>query len=68
MVAVGVGLVWAGYALSMWGYCLVRGYDVSFRDVFRTQWQGAQVVKTKGHKLGTIYGHVATGNPGQQLG
>lgn len=68
MVAVGVGLVFAGYAVGLWGYCLVRGYDVSFRDVFRTQWQGAQVVPSPGHKLGTIPGHVTTQNPGQVLG
>lgn len=41
MVAVGMGLIWAGYAIGMWGYCLVRGYDVSFRDCFRTYWPGA---------------------------
>lgn len=68
MVAVGMGLVWAGYAVGLYGYCLVRGYDVSFRDVFRAKWQGAQVVPSKGHKLGTILGNVQTTNPGQQLG
>ena len=68
MVALGMGLLFGAYAVGLYGYCLVRGYDVSFRDVFRTQWQGAQVVPSPGHKLGTIPGHVNTPNPGQQLG
>lgn len=42
MVAIGVGLIFGAYAVGMYGYCLVRGYDVSFRDLFRGSWQGAQ--------------------------
>jgi hypothetical protein len=68
MVAVAVGLGFAGYTIGLWGYCLVRGYDVSFRDMFRTRWQGAQVIPSKGHKLGTIITSTGTSNPGQQLG
>lgn len=69
MVAVGMGMTWFGYSLVMYGYCLVRGYDVSFRDCFRTQWPGATTQPpTAGHKLGTITGHVNTSNPGQTLG
>jgi hypothetical protein len=30
MPAIGFGIVWLGYALTSWGYCLVRGYPVSF--------------------------------------
>lgn len=29
MVAVAIGVTWAGYALALWGYCLVRGYCVT---------------------------------------
>lgn len=69
MVAIALGMVWGGYALGMWGYCLVRGYDVSFRDCFRAQWPGVQVTPSPGHKLGTINGPpVSTTNPGQVLG
>jgi hypothetical protein len=58
--------VWAGYAVSIWGYCLVRGYDVSFANVFAAQWPGATTVPpAAGHKLGTITGNVETTNPGQ---
>jgi hypothetical protein len=26
-------LVWAGYATGLWGYCLVRGYDLTLGDL-----------------------------------
>jgi hypothetical protein len=32
MPAIGFGLTWLGYALTSWGYCLVRGYNVKFTD------------------------------------
>jgi hypothetical protein len=66
MVAIGMGLVFAGYAVGIWGYCLVRGYDVSFANVFAPQWPGVQVTPSPGHKLGTITGSTSTTNPGQQ--
>jgi hypothetical protein len=30
--AFGIGLTWFGYALTSWGYCMVRGYPVKFTD------------------------------------
>lgn len=68
MVAIGMGLLFGAYAVGLYGYCLVRGYDVSFRDLFRMRWPGVQVTPSPGHKLGTIQGQVSTTNPGQQLG
>ena len=71
MVAMGVAALWAGYTLTMYGYCLIRGYDVQFTQLFHTTWPGVHV-KTQapagGHKLGTITGHASTTNPGQVLG
>jgi hypothetical protein len=32
MPALGFLLAWGGYALGSWGYCLVRGYDVSLTE------------------------------------
>lgn len=29
MVAVGFLLVWAGYSVGLWGWCLLRDYDVT---------------------------------------
>lgn len=30
MPAIAMGVIWLGYSLTLWGYCLVRGYDVTF--------------------------------------
>jgi hypothetical protein len=29
MIAVGFLLTWFGYSVSLWGWCLLRGYDVT---------------------------------------
>ena len=41
MVAIGMFLIWGGYAFGLWGYCLVNGYDVTFQSLFGTTWQSA---------------------------
>lgn len=70
MVAVGMLLIWGGYTVGIWGYCLVRSYDVTFGNLFAPTWPGTQVSMTgptKGHKLGTINGPgVSVTDPGQQ--
>lgn len=33
MVAIGMLLVWGGYSVSLWGWCLLRGYDVTFGQI-----------------------------------
>lgn len=33
MPAIAMGLAWAGYTLGLWGYCLLRGYDVTLRQL-----------------------------------
>lgn len=38
MVAIGMALVWGGYTIGIWGYCLVNGYDVTFTSLFGTSW------------------------------
>lgn len=39
MVAIAMGLLWAGYTGSLWGYCLVKGYNITFKDlVSPTAW------------------------------
>ena len=40
MVPIGLGLAWAGYAVFMWGYSLVRDYDVTIPDLFKATWPG----------------------------
>ena len=64
-----MGIVWAGYTVGIWGYCLVRGYNVPFTMLFKTTWPGVTVTPpTGGHKLGTIQGSTSTTNPGNLLG
>lgn len=29
MLPAGMLIVWAGYSVSLWGWCLLRGYDVT---------------------------------------
>ena len=29
MPAIAMGLAWAGYTLGLWGWCLLRGYNVT---------------------------------------
>lgn len=29
MLPVGMVLVWAGYSVGLWGWCLIRGYNVT---------------------------------------
>lgn len=32
MLALGMGVLWFGYAVGSWGWVLVKGYDVTFRE------------------------------------
>lgn len=58
-----MGLAFAAYTLGIWGYCLVRGYNVPFTSMFGQTWPGTQIsgsatlVPSPGHKLGTITGN-----------
>jgi hypothetical protein len=38
MVAIGMGVLWAAYLIGIYGYCLVRGYDVPFGNLLKTSW------------------------------
>ena len=33
MIAVAMGLLWISYTGGLWGYSLIRGYDISFKDL-----------------------------------
>jgi len=65
---VGIAIVFAGYTIGLWGYCLLKSYDVTFRQLFATTWPGLQssvTPPTGGHKLGTINNSTSTSDPGQ---
>ena len=43
MIPVAFGFVWLGYSYGLYGYCLVKGYDVTLRQLMNpltlyTQW------------------------------
>jgi len=40
MIPIGLGLAWAGYTLTIWGYCLIRDYNVPFTGLFASVWPG----------------------------
>jgi hypothetical protein len=33
MPALAIGVIWLGYSITLWGYCLVRGYNVTFTEL-----------------------------------
>lgn len=33
MPAIGFGMLWTGYTLLFWGYCQIRGYDISIKEI-----------------------------------
>ena len=49
MVALGFGVAWVGYTVTLYGYVLVKGYNVSFRQLtgprsyYQGKWPPAQI-------------------------
>jgi hypothetical protein len=46
VIAIGIGIAWAGYAGIFWSYCLIKGYNVSFTQMFTTaipKWPPSQM-------------------------
>jgi len=41
IVAIGMAVVWAGYYVGLYGYCMVQGYDVTFGSLMGTSWTAA---------------------------
>lgn len=68
MVPIGVGLLFGAYCLGMFGYCMTRGYNVTFPQMFAQTWPGAAVNETApsgGHKLGIINNNTEITSPSQ---
>jgi hypothetical protein len=38
MFALGLGVLYIGYSVGLYGYILIRGYDVSFLEMFAGPW------------------------------
>lgn len=40
MIPVAVAVIFGGYTIGIWGFCLFRDYNVTFADLFRPAWPG----------------------------
>jgi hypothetical protein len=38
MFALGLGILFIGYSVGLYGYIVIRGYDVSFLEMFAGPW------------------------------
>lgn len=39
---IGMGLIWAGYTVGIWGYCLLNTYNIPFSKLFGADWPKPQ--------------------------
>lgn len=56
MFALGLGVLYGGYVIGLYGYILIRGYDVSFLEMFAGPWPptvgaSAQFKQTAGTEM-----------------
>jgi hypothetical protein len=58
MTPIGIGITLISYTVGVWGYCLVRGYNVKFTQLFATTWPaaGSSSSATQGATPGTTPG------------
>lgn len=47
MIPIGLGIVFLSYAAGIWGFCLIRGYNVPFMKLFSPQWPGGKTTAAK---------------------
>jgi hypothetical protein len=38
MLGIGFGLVWVGYLYGLYGYCLIKGYNVTAKQLVAPTW------------------------------
>ena len=63
MAALGIGLVFIGYAIGLNGYCLFKGYDVTPKELWSPIWPPGRT--TSSVDTGTSKtGHSTAGDPG----
>lgn len=50
MAGLGMALAYLGYSFGLWGYCLVKGYNVTLKDLFGKTWPpGSAADKNNGN-------------------
>lgn len=70
MVAVAFALVWAGYSTSLWGWCLLRDYDLTFGQLvspvhpYSGAWPPAKIPAGQIWPGGSTQTQTAAGNIG----
>lgn len=42
MIAIGVALTFAAYTAGLFGYCLIRGYNITLADLFNWNFPSTQ--------------------------
>jgi hypothetical protein len=63
MIIVGLGLAWVAYAAGIYGYCLVRGYNVGFTQLFKPVWPGNSGAAQAPFTPGPVPGPPGPGGP-----
>jgi hypothetical protein len=53
MVAIAVGLVWVSYTGTLYGYCLVRGYNITPKQLLSTKWPPGKPTTKSGPQGGS---------------
>lgn len=53
MLALGMGLLFVGYTVSLYGYILIKGYDISFAQMFGSNWPPTAVQGGNYTKVGS---------------
>lgn len=48
MAAIAFGLLWASYTAGLYGYCLIRGYDITPKQLLSFEWPPGSGNKKKG--------------------
>jgi hypothetical protein len=38
MAGIGIALLYLSYSFGLYGYCLLRGYDITVKQLFSSTW------------------------------
>ena len=38
MAALGIGVIWLGYGIGLYGWCLFKGYEITPKDLLSSTW------------------------------
>ena len=70
MSAIGIALLWIAYTGGLYGYCLIRGYDISPKQLLSPEWppgnkQNSSIADAAQNALKNTQDYV-NANPGPQ--